>query len=1630
MKPANTALLLTALFLASLTPVGFAVLDDQSASQTSARSNACSSTVCINEVLPNPNGFDDAAWPGGEWLEVHNAGTTAVDMLNWTAVNSGNRILAFDANTIVGYQASNASTWWIAPGDYMVLARNGNANFYLTNSGMTLSLFDETGTSIHEATWGSVTSGVSYEQDQNNLTANWIPTSSPSPGQATGSGTGTSTVPSDLMMTEVMANPWHTEDNATWPGGEWVEIQNSGNTTIDLTGWTVVDAAGNVLEFDADHLIGYNDSASSMNIAPGAHRVLAVNGTSNYGILNNGGEALKLIWPNGSIASTVQWSSTVQGMSLMDDHQSNNLWGLSPYPTPGELNPDRLVLQPRMTNDVRFSELLPNGTMEGQAFPDGEWIELFNNGSSDVDLNGWSILDGLGNVTYLDPGSVVFNQTQGSTTITAGERRLVQFTGDTELWDNHNHLFLRTPTEAVVDTATYVTDYGENRSLLRSTNPTDPWTPSTWNTPGQPEPGTVPSSRTVRFSELMPDGVGADNQAWPLGEWLELENHGNTTVDLAGWRLQAASRMLTIHEHNMPFQSTTMLPAGEVVLIALNGTSAFYLKHTAPDAIGLLDPDGAVVDTAGWSATIEGETLVAPNSTHAGVGPNASMAQGDWRQAAWPTPGTSNPVWPAHQGPNHVVITEVLPYCNDDSITPHEDWVEVHNTGEAPVNLSRWSVQNNEGDRRFIRDGSLWNANSTLLEVGERAVFTMEEWILTGLGDRVHLLHPDGGLVDQASWTVVTDCQTLVREDNGTSWVHALWPTPGEAEPEPGTLAGPEDLRFTRLMPVSSTSVSSNLEFLELHNTGDLQAMLNGWKLRAVTGVDSAYEATITSLNIPAGQSVVLTNDVSGLGVYESGGVVDISSALNRSFYLSNSGAAIQLLDPSGQVVDTVVYGNGPTDVDGWSGIALVEPLQGLGNLIYLRGDGCGDAPDSDTVADWHQRWSRLGGSSFCLPTTSTTTGTVVPLIGPDDGLADLLAWIEGANTSLSVHMYHLHDVHLVEALIAADNRGVEVTVVMDAGDTWWSEQAMDAQRGMAVALLNGGVNTLWFGDSGENPYAYVHSKVAVRDNDSVWIGSGNWKSSSHPVPGDAGNRDWGVLIHDAPFTNMVANHLAFDEDPLRTHITPVQTSDAPLGWTMPSAGPVIGTSAESITGPFEAKLLVCPDACIGDLVSLLNEADEEILLSLQYLDLDWSYGWGDNPIVAALEGAAERDVRLRLVINGAYLDEDIQRAVDTFNEEWNFTRGYDTAAVVMSPGDNVTKLHNKGAIVDGEHVLVSSINWGDSALIRNREMGVVLSSMAVASVYHDSWMDDWNRLDDTTDSDQDGLFDRWEVRYDLNRSLRSVTASGISDESGLDPDGDGLNNAAEQLHGGHPHMADTDGDCIPDGLEVAWASATALDPSITDVDPTSALNLADANGNGIEDATEWGCDLGGAPVPVDNSNNTTTNVDSNGTNQPSLDDDDDGVLNAIDECPDTAPGEDTDIQGCSATQQQQAIQDEGESANSALGENLFLFLMIGALVLALGAYMTLRGMTESDEHKAIVDLVSSSEMGKDNIAGEHTSPVLDATGPHITPEMMSKVPGWTEAMVREYMLQGWTMAQLVEYYNEEVTLHQQQEQH
>ena len=108
----------------------------------------------------------------------------------------------------------------------------------------------------------------------------------------------------------------------------------------------------------------------------------------------------------------------------------------------------------------------------------------------------------------------------------------------------------------------------------------------------------------------------------------------------------------------------------------------------------------------------------------------------------------------------------------------------------------------------------------------------------------------------------------------------------------------------------------------------------------------------------------------------------------------------------------------------------------------------------------------------------------------------------------------------------------------------------------------------------------------------------------------------------------------------------------------MPQWSGVIGPTTDGITANVSADLFTCPDTCLEEISTMISNADSQILLSLQYLEIDWYWGWSTNPILQSLEEAAQRGVEIKLIVNGAFLDEYIQDIVDRFNEDWNATMG------------------------------------------------------------------------------------------------------------------------------------------------------------------------------------------------------------------------------------------------------------------------------------------------------------------------------------------------------------------------------------
>ena len=88
--------------------------------------------------------------------------------------------------------------------------------------------------------------------------------------------------------------------------------------------------------------------------------------------------------------------------------------------------------------------------------------------------------------------------------------------------------------------------------------------------------------------------------------------------------------------------------------------------------------------------------------------------------------------------------------------------------------------------------------------------------------------------------------------------------------------------------------------------------------------------------------------------------------------------------------------------------------------------------------------------------------------------------------------------------------------------------------------------------------------------------------------------------------------------------------------------------------------------------------------------------------------------------------------AADRVKEEANLKLLAATYGLVIA--DNIryvdtTRLvhcHNKMIIVDGVQLLVSSQNWSDSAVVKNREAGLLLTHKGIASYFTAIFESDW----------------------------------------------------------------------------------------------------------------------------------------------------------------------------------------------------------------------------------------------------------------------------------------------------------------
>ncbi|MFC1996176.1 ExeM/NucH family extracellular endonuclease [Chloroflexota bacterium] len=216
-------------------------------------------------------------------------------------------------------------------------------------------------------------------------------------------GDAIAAAPGDIVINEIMQNPSVVLDSA----GEWFELYNPTGSDIDIDGWTIRDDG-----IDS-HVIS---NGGSLVVPAGGYLVLgnntdqATNGGApvaySYGgswFLSNSADEVILEDTSLVEIDRVEYDGgpnfpdpTGASMSLTDPALDNNVganWCEASTPfgdgdlgTPGAGNDCGGA-----TIEIVINEIIQNPAAVSDA--NGEWFELYNPTSSDIDIDGWTIRD-------------------------------------------------------------------------------------------------------------------------------------------------------------------------------------------------------------------------------------------------------------------------------------------------------------------------------------------------------------------------------------------------------------------------------------------------------------------------------------------------------------------------------------------------------------------------------------------------------------------------------------------------------------------------------------------------------------------------------------------------------------------------------------------------------------------------------------------------------------------------------------------------------------------------------------------------------------------------------------------------------------------------------------------------------------------------------------------------------------------------------------------------------------------------------------------------------------------------------------------------------------------------------------
>jgi hypothetical protein len=503
---------------------------------------------------------------------------------------------------------------------------------------------------------------------------------------------------------------------------------------------------------------------------------------------------------------------------------------------------------------------------------------------------------------------------------------------------------------------------------------------STWSALNEATFAVGPVEDNLRITEIM------YNPQDPNEEYIELKNIGAETINLNltkftnGIDFTFPNLELAPGEYLVVVQDRNTFEARYGQGINIAGEYSGRLNNAGErirleDAIGQTILDFDYKD--GWRSITDGDdyslTIIDPINTV----PDSWNEKDSWRASAYLG---GSPDWDDSgiiPNPGAVVINEVLAFSSAGAV----DWIELHNTTEAAIDIGGWFLSDSGSNLTKYEI-----ATGTMIGPYEYVVFYEDlhfgnsnnpgchkQFALSRNGERVYLSSAEGGVLTGyrqvedfgASETGVSFGRYYKSSTGNYNFVSMAQNTPGSANAYPKV--GPiviNEIMYNPDWPAGGSYTNDQYEYIELHNISPEPVTLyrydknQPWKF--TDGIDFTFPDDMP-VTLPAGgYMLVVKNPEAFAWRYPTVSVEKILGPYSGK--LNNGGERLQLSMP-GDVdefgtryyirVDRVSYSDGfhPEDCPGGDDLWPTEPDGDGKSLTRKTGADYGNDPDNWTAS-------------------------------------------------------------------------------------------------------------------------------------------------------------------------------------------------------------------------------------------------------------------------------------------------------------------------------------------------------------------------------------------------------------------------------------------------------------------------------------------------------------------------------------------------------------------------------------------------------------------------------------------------------------------------------------------------------